>query len=386
VPERPASPVARDHPSAAHAMQAPTQQAGGPVVECSGLTRDFGSLRAVDGIDLTVPRGAVFGFLGPNGAGKTTTIRLLLGLLRPTAGQVRVLGYALPRDGEEVRRRTGTVLEHHGLYEGLTVRASLEFAGETYGLERAAARTRVDEVVGRLGLADRLDERPQVLSRGMRQRMAVARALLARPELLVLDEPTNGLDPEAAAALRREILDLAGGGTTVFLATHLLSEAERMCDLVAVVKQGRIIASGTPTDLRRETTVHHVLIEGPAVAHIWAGEAEPGAAWSAPDPNTVRVAVAGLDAIPAVVTRLAAAGARIHRVEPEGQTLEAAFLRLISEQTEQQGEGAVSPGEGVGGWAGEPPEPGDAAPVVGGWAGEPPDGRGAPADNEGAGS
>jgi hypothetical protein len=133
-----------------------------------------------------------------------------------------------------------------------------------------------------------------------------------------------------------------------------------------------------------------VLIEGPAVAHIWAGEAEPGADWSAPDPNTVRVAVAGLDAIPAVVTRLTAAGARIHRVEPEGQTLEAAFLRLISTESDDpapaQGEGAVSPGEGVGGWAGEPPEPGDAAPVVGGWAGEPPDRRGAPADNEGAGS
>jgi ABC-2 type transport system ATP-binding protein len=371
-------------------MNADTQPVGGLVVECTGLTRDFGALRAVDGIDLTVPRGAVFGFLGPNGAGKTTTIRLLLGLLRPSAGRVRVLGHELPRGGEEVRRRTGTVLEHHGLYEGLSVRASLEFAGQAYGLDRAAARSRVQEVVDRLGLADRLDDRPQALSRGMRQRMAVARALLPSPELLVLDEPTNGLDPEAAAALRREILDLAGAGTTVFLATHLLSEAERMCDLVAVVKQGRIIASGTPADLRRETTVHHVLIEGPAVAHIWAGEAEPGADWSAPNPDTVRVAVAGLDAIPAVVTRLTAAGARIHRVEPEGQTLEAAFLRLISNDEVDQGippgEGAVSPGEGVGGWAGESPEPGNAAPVVGGWAGEPPDRRGGPADNEGAGS
>lgn len=313
---------------------------GGPrgggdwAVECEGLTRDFSGARALDGVSLAVPRGTVFGFLGPNGAGKTTTIRLLLGLIAPTAGRVRVFGRDMPAAGAEVRRRTGTVLEHHGLYEGLSVRATLEFAAGAFGLDRPAARQRVEEVVEGLGLADRLDERPQHLSRGIRQRMAVARALVGRPELLVLDEPTNGLDAAAAAGLRREVVDLVTGGTTVFLTTHLLAEAERMCDLVTVVKQGRVIASGTPTELRRGATVRRVRIEGPGVVAA-AAAALPRDGWTAVGPEGVSIEVDGLDGVPAVVGALVRGGAALHRVEPEDQTLEAAFLSLISDEADQ---------------------------------------------------
>lgn len=304
--------------------------AGDDAIRCDGLTRDFGDLRALDDVDLTVPRGTVFGFLGPNGAGKTTMIRVLLGLVAPTAGRVRVLGHEVPAEGAAVRRRTGTVLDHHGLYDGLSVRATLEFAACAYGYDRPAARARVEEVVGGLGLADRLDERPALLSRGMRQRLAVGRALLGQPELLVLDEPTNGLDAAAAATLRQEILGLVTRGTTVFLTTHLLAEAERMCDKVAVVKAGRLVGTGAPSDLRRDAAVERVRVEGAGVLDAARGALGPGS-WTAAGQDAIVAVVDGLGGVPGVVAALVRGGAALYRVEPEDQTLEAAFLHLIAE-------------------------------------------------------
>jgi ABC-2 type transport system ATP-binding protein len=306
-----------------------------PAIDAEGLTRRFGAFTALDGISLSVPRGTVFGFLGPNGAGKTTTIRLLLGLVAPTAGTLHVLGESLPQGGLAVRRRTGVVLEQHGLYDGLSVAGSLEFAARSYGLDGQSAQQRVRELAERFGLADRLGSRPQTLSRGMRQRMSIARALVGRPELLVLDEPTNGLDAEAAAALRSLLVELVEQGTTVFLTTHLLAEAERLCDQVTVIKSGRTVATGTPADLRREATVHHVRLEGPGLAALLANAAEPvlhSATSEGSDSVTVRVS--GLDAVPEVVAAVVRAGGRIHRVEPVGQTLEAAFLSLISDDVQ----------------------------------------------------
>ena len=304
-------------------------------IDADGLTRRFGSITALDGITLSVPRGTVFGFLGPNGAGKTTTIRLLLGLVVPTAGTLRVLGEPLPQGGLAVRRRTGVLLEQHGLYEGLTVAGSLEFSARSYGLDRTAATARVTELAERLGLADRLGSRPQTLSRGMRQRMSIARALVGRPELLVLDEPTNGLDAGAAADLRSLLVELVEQGTTVFLTTHLLAEAERLCDLVTVIKAGRVVATGTPSDLRREATVHHVRLEGPGLAVVVSAATDAVLSRAhAEGTDAVTVTVPGLEAVPAVVAAVVAAGGKIHRVEPVGQTLEAAFLSLVSDGPE----------------------------------------------------
>ena len=301
-------------------------------IDAVGLTRRFGPITALDGITLSVPRGTVFGFLGPNGAGKTTTIRLLLGLIAPTAGTLHVLGEPLPGQGLAVRRRTGVLLEQHGLYDGLTVAGSLEFAARSYGLDRAAASARVAELAERFGLADRLRSRPQTLSRGMRQRMSIARALVGRPELLVLDEPTNGLDAGAAAQLRSLLVELVEQGTTVFLTTHLLAEAERLCDLVTVIKAGRVVATGTPSDLRREATVHHVRLEGPGLAAVVGAASDSLLADVRTDgADGVTVTVPGLEAVPAVVAAVVAAGGKIHRVEPVGQTLEAAFLSLVGD-------------------------------------------------------
>lgn len=308
-----------------------------PAIEAQGLTRRFGEITALDGISLSVPRGTVFGFLGPNGAGKTTTIRLLLGLVAPSAGTLRVLGEPLPQGGLAVRRRTGVVLEQHGLYDGLAVAGSLEFAARSYGLDRAAAARRVTELAERFGLADRLDARPQTLSRGMRQRMSIARALVGRPELLVLDEPTNGLDAEAAAALRSLLVELVEQGTTVFLTTHLLAEAERLCDEVTVIKSGRTVATGTPADLRRQATVHRVRIEGPGLAAVVAAARDGVLRHARLDgSDAATVTVNGLEAVPAVVAAVVRAGGQIHRVEPVGQTLEAAFLSLVSDEAPPQ--------------------------------------------------
>ena len=311
------------------AHQPPAIGLDGAAILAEGLTRHFGDVPAVENITLTVPRGTVFGFLGPNGAGKTTTIRLLLGLIPPSGGSLRVLGHSLPADGLEVRRRTGVVLEHHGLYEGLSVRASLEFAARAYGMGRAEAAARVTELGERFRLADRLGSRPQTLSRGMRQRMSIARALVGSPELLVLDEPTNGLDAQAAADLRALLVDLVKQGTTVFLTTHLLAEAERLCDEVTVIKSGRLVATGTPADLRREATVHRVRVEGLGIATTLVAHGDRVGRWSADGEDAVVIEVDSLAGVPAVVAGLVGLGASIHRVEPVGQTLEAAFLSLV---------------------------------------------------------
>ena len=312
-----------------------------PAIDARGITRRFADTTAVDDVTLTVPRGTVFGFLGPNGAGKTTTIRLLLGLVTPTSGDLRVLGHHLPEEGLAVRRRTGVVLEQHGLYDGLSVAASLSFAARAYGLSRTAAAERVAGLADRFGLGDRMAERPQALSRGMRQRLAIARALVGEPELLVLDEPTNGLDAEAAADLRALLVELVAGGTTVFLTTHLLAEAERLCDLVTVIKSGRIIATGRPADLRRAATVHHVRIEGPALARTLEAAGDGfAAAWVADDADAVTIEVSGLGSVPSVVAAVVRLGGAVTRVEPVGQTLEAAFLALVGERGEAEATGA----------------------------------------------
>ena len=303
-----------------------------PAIEASNVTRRFGDVTAIDGVTLTVPAGTVFGFLGPNGAGKTTTIRLLLGLLPATSGELRVLGHSLPSYGLAVRRRTGVVLEQHGLYEGLSVGASLRFAARAFGLSRLDAQQRVEELAERFGLADRLGARPQTLSRGMRQRLSIARALVGNPELLVLDEPTNGLDAESAADLRALLVELVEGGMTVFLTTHLLAEAERLCDLVTVIKSGRVIATGRPADLRRGAAVTRVRIEGPGLAEALTRAGDVLAdRWTADGADTITVEVDGLASVPAVVAALVRVGGAITRVEPVGHTLEAAFLALVGE-------------------------------------------------------
>ena len=221
------------------------------IIQTDHLVRNFGSTRAVDDLTLSVPSGIVFGFLGPNGSGKTTTIRLLLGLLEPDAGRAEVLGYDTRTQGDEIRQRTGALLEHTGLYERLSAEDNLEFFGRAAAMPAGERRRALEELLTDLGLWERRREAVGNWSRGMKQKLAVARALLHRPPLIFLDEPTAGLDPVAAAALRDDLQGLVQRqGVTVFLTTHNLAEAERLCAQVGVIREGRLLAVDTPARLR----------------------------------------------------------------------------------------------------------------------------------------
>ncbi|PKO06370.1 MAG: ABC transporter ATP-binding protein [Chloroflexi bacterium HGW-Chloroflexi-3] len=220
-------------------------------IQTTHLTRDFGTVRAVDQITFEVDSGSLFGFLGPNGSGKTTTIRLLLGLLEPTQGNSSVLGYDPISQGDLVRQNCGALLEHTGLYERLTAAENLEFYARVFRLSAQERQTRIKELFSNMGLWDHKDETVKAWSRGMKQKLAVARAMLHRPKVIFLDEPTAGLDPVAASAFREDLQNLVRqSGVTVFLTTHNLNEAEKLCDRVGVIRAGRLLAIGSPDELR----------------------------------------------------------------------------------------------------------------------------------------
>ncbi len=220
-------------------------------IRTQGLTRTFGEVRAVDGVSFEVPTGTVFGFLGPNGSGKTTTIRLLLGLLEPDEGRMDVLGFDPVSQGDEVRLRCGALLEHTGLYERLSAEDNLEFYGRVWRMPAAERKARIQSLLESIGLWDRRKEQVGQWSRGMKQKLAVARTLLHHPRLVFLDEPTAGLDPVAAAALREDLTFAASQeGVTIFLTTHNLTEAEKLCTQVAVIREGKLLMVGSPDELR----------------------------------------------------------------------------------------------------------------------------------------
>lgn len=221
-------------------------------IETNSLTRHFGELRAVDNLSIRAESGTVFGFLGPNGSGKTTTIRLLLGLIPPSSGSATVLGFDCATEGDEIRARTGALLEHPGLYERMTAEENLEFFARIWRLSASQREQRIRALLEHLGLWDRRKDRIDSWSRGMRQKLAIARTLLHNPPLVFLDEPTAGLDPVASASLRNDLATLAQvEGVTVFLTTHNLAEAERLCDHVAVIMNGRLLDSGPVDQLMR---------------------------------------------------------------------------------------------------------------------------------------
>src|SRR5579859_2495437 len=225
-----------------------------PVIRTEHLSRSFGTVKAVDDLSLEVPAGIVFGFLGPNGAGKTTTIHLLLGLLEPTAGQARVLGYDTRTQAEAIRARSGALLEFAGLYERMSAQDNLDLYGRIYRMPAPARQARTKELLTHLDLWERRRDLVGTWSRGMKQKLAVARALFHHPPLVFLDEPTAGFDPLAAATLRDDLASLvAREGVTVFLNTHNLSEAEKLCAQVAVIRQGKLVTVGAPDDLRART-------------------------------------------------------------------------------------------------------------------------------------
>jgi len=219
-------------------------------IEVTQLSKTYPPLRAVDGIDLTVCEGEVFGLLGPNGAGKTTTMRMLTGLTRPTAGGARVLGFDLATDVPRIKKRIGVVPEMSNLYDELSAFDNLVFSMQLYGVPRAERKPRAEALLARFRLAEKRAAPFAKLSRGMKRALTIAAALAHRPPLIFLDEPTTGLDVISARNLRRMIAGLRDEGVTVFLTTHYLEEAERLCDRVALIVRGRIVALDTVDDLK----------------------------------------------------------------------------------------------------------------------------------------
>ncbi|MFJ6749150.1 MULTISPECIES: ABC transporter ATP-binding protein [unclassified Streptomyces] len=223
-------------------------------------TRRGKEVVALDDVSLSAERGEVVGLLGPNGAGKTTLSRILTTLLVPSSGTARVLGFDVVADPEPVRRRTGLVLGgERGLYSRLTARQNLRYWAALQGLASSDARRRTEELIARMGLAERADDRLETFSRGMIQRVHLARALLHRPELIVLDEPTAGMDPNAAAGFRTMVRELRSTGVTILLATHDMAEAQALCTRVALIDRGRLLRIGAPEALLTELGRYHVI-------------------------------------------------------------------------------------------------------------------------------
>ena len=223
---------------------------GPPLIEAVALRKNYGDTQAVKGIDLQIMPGEIFGFLGPNGAGKTTTIKMLVGLLRPSGGVARIGGHDIQREPIAAKRLLGYVPDQPYLPEKLTAREFLEFIAGLYQLDRAVARRRGEELLRLFDLDERGDELIGGYSHGMRQKTALAGALLHNPQAFFLDEPTVGLDPRSARLIKDLLREVAGRGTAIFMSTHILEIAERMCDRVAIISEGRIIAIGTMDELR----------------------------------------------------------------------------------------------------------------------------------------
>ncbi len=299
------------------------------------LTRDFGTVRAVHHLELKVPKGMIFGFLGPNGAGKTTTIRLLLGLLEPTEGRVQVLGFDTRTQGDEIRSRTGALLEHSGLYERLSAQDNLEFYGRIWHVPANERQTRIKELLTHLGLWERRKEKVGVWSRGMKQKLAIARALLHRPPLIFLDEPTAGLDPIAAAALREDLATLAASeGVTVFLTTHNLAEAEKLCQQVGVIRDGQLLVVDSPDKLRARQGKPQVEILGRGFSETVIASllARPEVIEVEQQDNGLLIGLHGdVDTAP-LVSLIVSAGAQVEEVRRGDASLEKAFLTLMEEE------------------------------------------------------
>ena len=301
----------------------PSLETDGPAIETDGLAKRYGSTVALAGLTMTVPRGQVFGFLGPNGAGKTTAVKLLLGLARPSGGSGRLLG--APLGDRAVRRRVGYLPELFRYQAWLTADDVLEFHGRLAGLRTADRRASAIESLRAVGLADRADARVGTFSKGMQQRLGLAVALLGRPAVVILDEPTSALDPLGRLDVRAIIRGLRDAGTAVFLNSHLLGEVERVCDVVAIVDRGRVVAAGPLDELLGEPTVR-LRMTGLA-GNALAGLASFGTL--SEEPPWLVVRGCPQERIPDLVAAIVAVGGRIYAVDAGRETLEERFVDLL---------------------------------------------------------
>jgi ABC-2 type transport system ATP-binding protein len=302
------------------------------IIEINDLHRTFGEIRAVDGLTFDIQPGEVFGLLGPNGAGKTTTVRLLNGILPPSSGSLRVFGLDPATQGEQVRQKTGVLTESPSHYERLSARENLTFYGTLTEIPEEALAGRIDEILTFFELDARTDNKVETYSKGMKQRLALARALLHQPPLLFLDEPTSGLDPEAALQVNALIESLSHKGQTIVLCTHNLTEAERLCDRVAVMNAGRVLALGSLADLSRRlwpaTWVDVKFLEAPSASQLEAAKSFSGVKQVEAESASLSARLESKDAIPAYVRHLVESGLSILSFNPRAHSLEDVYFAI----------------------------------------------------------
>jgi len=300
-------------------------------VEVRGLTKRYGDIVAVDDVDLVVPRACAYGYLGPNGAGKTTLIKMLLGLTRANAGEMHVLGLPVPEQANTALARVGAIVEEPRFHGFLTGRENLWIAAAA---RESRAHARISDALIRVGLADRADKQVKTYSQGMRQRLGVARCLLADPELLILDEPTNGLDPAGIQEFREFVRSLVAEGRTVLLSSHLLGEVERICDAVAIVDRGRVVTQGSIAELSAGSDWSIVIAcDDPSRARSLLTQ-QPEVSSVTTDGDSLRIALAHarpLDDLAAELNRiLVTAGIGVYRLELQRASLEQLFLEITT--------------------------------------------------------
>ena len=300
----------------------------GLAIDARELSKRFGERPAVEALSFQVEEGEVFGLLGPNGAGKTTTVRMLTGLLRPSSGDARVLGHDVRTGAERLRREVGLLTEQPGLYDRLTGEENLRFFIKLNELDEAAAWARALRYLERFGLGGREREPAGSYSKGMRQKLAIVRAIVHEPKAIFLDEPTSGLDPEAARTVRDAVAELASEGRTIILCSHNLPEVERLCSRVGVVK-GRLLAVSTVRALRRSGAAVAVRVEGEAAPLVEAVKALPFSPGALADGEVLTVTLERDSDVPEVIAALVRAGARIHSAVPAERPLEEVYLDLV---------------------------------------------------------
>jgi ABC-2 type transport system ATP-binding protein len=303
-------------------------------IQTHNLGRDFGKIRALDQLSINVPSGSIFGFLGPNGSGKTTTIRLLLGLLEPNRGSATVLGFDIQQQADDIRQNCGALLEHHGLYERISAADNLEYFGRIWHIPANERRERIKELLNGLGLWDRRMEITGEWSRGMKQKLAIARTLLHRPRLVFMDEPTAGLDPVAAASVREDLATLAEKeGVTVFLTTHNLTEAETLCQELAVIRQGKLLAVGTPAELRSRKQSNRLEISGSGFSDelLTQLRLRPEVATAVSQNGKLIIGLRQPSEASPIISLILTTGASVEEVHKEQASLEEVFLTLMEE-------------------------------------------------------
>jgi ABC-2 type transport system ATP-binding protein len=316
----------------------------GAIVETQNLTRRYGTMLALDSLDLEIPAGAVYGFIGPNGAGKTTTMRILTTLLLPSSGQARVAGFSVVDDPRAVRRSIGFMPDFFGVYDNMKAWEYLDFFAAAYGIPSARRRSMIKDLLELVDLANKYDADVMGLSRGMKQRLSLARTMVHDPQLLILDEPASGLDPRARVELRELLKELRALGKTIMISSHILTELAEMCSHIGIIEHGRLLASGDVATIMRSLRPHrvyeiHVLSDPAAATETLHGLPGVMAVHTLPDtePAQLQVDFDGDDhAVGALLGRLVNSGALVTHFAGQVSDLEDVFMQVTERFSSQQ--------------------------------------------------